>query len=186
MPVFPFRTRVGDDLRALFKHDRLEAQSDRLGQSSIDPGGGVLEVRDAAGNAVAGLGHVGGRMGLLIREGGSWKSMGEFVSEKVGEGTSGLQSRVSAAETDIYNLQQTRVTQAVHNALAGRVGAAETDISTLQTTKASQSSHNILAGRVGALENKMNEVISTLNTVIDRVGWKAGSTPPPPVNPMTT
>ena len=138
MPVFPFRTRVGDDLRALFKHDRLEAQSDRLGQSSIDPGGGVLEVRDATGGAVAGLGHGGGKSGLLIREGGSWLTMQEHVASvgaALGDRLDAHASRLGAAENRL-------------DSHASRIGAAEGRL----------DSH---ASRLGSAENRLDAVEGT-------------------------
>ena len=153
---FPFRRSVGDDLRDLFAHDRLNAQTNHLGHSSLSPGEGSFDILDAAGNVVAVYGHHAGKSGFLMPNGtGGWQTVSERIAAENAVLTDRLDShasRIGAVEGRAGTLEGRA------DSHAQRIGAAENDISALQSGKVSQSTHNALAGRVGAVENDVSGI----------------------------
>ncbi len=79
---FPYQRSAGQDLRDLFKYERLRTSTDDLGQSSIDEGSGSLEVRDGDGTTVVGIGDLpGGGVGIAIRYDGSLTSLIDLLRD---------------------------------------------------------------------------------------------------------
>ena len=164
MARFPFRRSVGEDLRDLFAHDRLQAQANDLGYSSLGPDDGSFDVVDANGTAVARYGHVGTKSGFLVPGGGgSWITTGEQAQAIADASAAALSDRLDS------HASRLGAAEGRLDSHASRIGAAENDISALQTGKANQSTVTTLAGRVGALETEDGKLKAKINSVIDFV-----------------
>lgn len=172
MPRFPFKRSVGQDLRDLFAHDRLKQQERGLGYSSISPGEGSAEVRDAAGATLAQFGHAAGKAGFLVPDGsGGWQTVQEHTSAAVAAGTTSLTSRMTTAEGRLDD-HASRI-----GAVEGRMGTAEGRL----------DSH---ASRLGALENKDVAIVAKQGEIIDRLNeledFVASQHPTKPIYPPIT
>ena len=76
MPRFPYRRSVESDLEELWAYVRRSAQANRVGNSSLSPDEGALELLDASGNPLAKVGTEGGTTGLLVPSGtGGWRTV---------------------------------------------------------------------------------------------------------------
>ncbi|WAC65189.1 hypothetical protein OVA14_07250 [Agrococcus sp. SL85] len=162
MPEFPFPTDVHADLRALFEHDRVDAQVNHLGYSSLSPGEGSAEVRDASGAVIAQFGHAAGKAGFLMPRGSGWQTIQEWVAEEIASGTQALGTRVTTLEGRA-------------DAHATRLGSAEGRLGTLEGRADSHASRigaaegrlNDHATRIGAAENVNTAQTNRINNVID-------------------
>lgn len=185
MPRFPFPRSVAADLRDQFKADRLEAQTNHLGYTSLGPDDGSAEVRDANDNVLAHFGHAAGKAGFLVPNGSGWQT----IQEHVAASTAALGARVTTAEGRLdthasrLGAVEGRATtlEGRADSHATRIGAAENDIDSLESTKVGVSTHNALAGRVGAAENdiagiKTNGNLQTPNLTSPKIiGITAGA-----------
>lgn len=178
MPRFPFRRSPGQDLRDLFAHDRLQAQANTLGYSSLSPGEGSAEVRDGTGKVVAQFGHdATGKLGFLVPDGPGWQTVQEQAAKAADAATAPLSGKVTTLEGKTSTLEgkvstvEGKVTtlEGRADSHASRIGAAENDITALQSGKVSTATHNALAGRVGALENVDVTHKGKINALIDYV-----------------
>lgn len=160
MARFPFVRSPGEQLRQLFQHDRVRAQSRQLGYSSISPGEGLLEIRDAAGSAIAGMGHEAGKSGFLVRRGGAWVTVQEHIAAEIAAGTAELGSRMSSAEGRLdSHAARLGSAEGRLDSHAGRLGSAEGRVGTLEGRA---DSH---AARIGAAEGRLNDHASRLGAV---------------------
>lgn len=158
MPRFPFARSPSEDLRDLYRIDRLRAQARGLGHSSISPGEGSLDVRNAAGNPVARYGHEGGKSGLLVPDGSGWQTIQEYTAAQVAAGTSALGTRMGAAEGRL-------------DSHASRIGAAESDISAVEGVNAAQTTRlDGHASRIGAAEGVNTTQNGRLDAHASRLG----------------
>lgn len=178
MPRFPFRRSVGQNLRDLFEHDRLLAQSNQLGYSSLSPGEGMVEVWDASDELVAAVGHDDdGNAGLLVpAPGGGLQTVQEHIAAALAAEAAQLEARIADAEARL-------------DGHASRLGAAENDIADVQAANAAQTTRlDGHAVRLGRHENDMEAIDAKLvnahNALEQRVAeleepGKAGN----PINP---
>lgn len=185
MPRFPFPRSVATDLRDQYKADRLEAQTNHLGYTSLGPDDGSAEVRDANDNVLAHFGHAAGKAGFLVPNGSGWQT----IQEHVAASTAALGARVTTAEGRL-DAHASRLGAAENDISAAsarldahgnRLNFAESDIDSLEATKVGFSTHNALAGRVGAVENdvagiKTNGNLQTPNLTSPKIiGITAGA-----------
>lgn len=76
MPLFPYPPDPSQDLMELFGRSKRRDTVRDAGYTSISPGEGALEVRDASGAVIGGVGNLpDGTMGLGIRRGGRTQNM---------------------------------------------------------------------------------------------------------------
>lgn len=181
MPRFPFRRSPGQDLRDLFAHDRIASQTNDLGYSSISPGEGLLEIRDAAGAAIAGMGHEAGKSGFLVRRGGAWVTLQEHVDAEVAAGTAGVADRLDDHARRIGAAEgRLGTAEGRLDSHASRIGAAE-GVNTTQNGRL--DSH---ASRLGRHENDMEAIdgklVSAFNALESRVAQLEGKSGNP-INP---
>lgn len=153
MPTFPFRRSVAQDLRDLFAHDRLRAQTRDLGASSITQGEGSLELRPTdTGTAVVHIGDLpGGGSGVGVPDGaGGWRTVqadaqarADAAAASAASALAALAARVTAAEGRL-------------DSHASRLGAAEGSIGLLQSEISSAR------GGFGSLGARLNDHVSRI------------------------
>lgn len=199
MPRFPFRRSPADDLRDLYKVDRIKTQTRSLGHSSISPGDGVLEVRSAGGTILAGLGHAGGKSGLLVpAPGGGWMTAEEYAQARAqaaredafAEAAAQAAAALAAAQADATAKANAAIAAAAADATSKANGAAAT-AATDATAKANAakayadaltaalpglvSAMNAALGGFGSLAERLNSHASRLGAVENQTNIHANS-----------
>lgn len=120
---------------------------------------GRIRVLNEAGAAVAALGHIDGKSGLLVPSGGSWVTVGEFVQQRVFELAQAVDARVAAVESSVDTLSS-------HvGSLGSRMSAAE---GTLE-------SHNAFIGDLGERTTGLQTAVNTINQHIGSIGTRLSS-----------
>ena len=154
MPRFPYRRSVESDLEDLWSQLRRAAQANRIGNSSLGPNEGALELLNASGDPVAKVGTEGGSTGLLVPNGtGGWRTVQVDAQVRAdaaqaaaaADATSKANAAQSAAVSSANGYTDTKT--AALSGLASEVAAARGGFSTLG---ARLSDH---ASRLGSLEN---------------------------------
>ena len=126
----------GDNLRDLYSK-LVQMVSAALGESSIDDDDGALEVR-VAESPVAKMGHDGSKHGLLVPNGGGWRTVQEDA-----------QAKADAAEAAAVATANAH-SNSLNTAMDGRMDTAESDINTAQSD-------------INTLQSEMNTAQSDIN-----------------------
>ncbi len=154
--VFPFPTKPSDDLRALFKYQRLKEHAQDLKHSSIGPGGS-LDIVNSSGTVVASFGDVGSGQGIGLRDSGAVRDVRSLFADvgRMSDAEGRLDSHASRLGSAEGRL----------DSHASRIGSAENGISSLGTRMGNAEGRlDSHAGRIGATENVANGVRSEVNT----------------------
>lgn len=154
--VFPFPTKPSDDLRALFKYQRLKEHAQDLKFSSIGPGGS-LDIVNSSGTVVASFGDVGSGQGIGLRDSGAVRDVRSLFADvgRMSDAEGRLDSHASRLGSAEGRL----------DSHASRIGSAENGISSLGTRMGNAEGRlDSHASRIGATENVANGVRSEVNT----------------------
>ena len=198
MPRFPYRRSVESDLEELWAYVRRSAQANRIGNSSLGPSEGALELLDASGNPLAKVGTAGGTTGLLVPNGsGGWRTVQVDAQVRAdaaqtaaaADATSKANAAQSAAVSSANGYTDTKTSAlpglssevaaarggfgtlgARLNDHVSRIGGNETDINTLNLATNSQGL-------------KINQLIERVNLLTNRVNALDGGGAPP-ISPL--
>lgn len=175
MPIFPFRADVGQDLRDLFAHDRLEAQSRDLGNSSITLGEGSFDLLDSSGDPVARLGDAPGGFGVMVPNGaGGWRTVQadaqakadaaeQAAKDHADSAASAVQSEVTAARGGFGSLNGRLNDHASRlGATEGVANGARSELNTARGGFGSVGARlNSHSSRIGATEGDVNDAAAS-------------------------
>lgn len=151
----------------------------RSGIRAVIPGG------NDDGDGATKYGHAGGKIGFLLRDGGSWKTIPEWTSEKITQSheyptarIGDLEGRMTSTEAGVtYTANRTTDLEGRVGPLEGRMADAEGDIAGVPgQISASHAYPNArisdLEGRMGSAESNINAKASqsALNNLVTEVG----------------
>ena len=150
MPRFPYRRTWDSDVDDLWTALRRQSQANRIGNSSLSPGEGSLDLLNAAGDPVAKVGTDGGSTGLLVPNGsGGWRTVQVDAQARA----DAAQSAAAADATAKANAAQSAAngyTDTKTSALPGLSSEIANARGGFSTLGARLSDH---ASRLGSLEN---------------------------------
>ena len=189
---FPERRNIGTDNRDLHRRERNQYRNRHIGNSSMGPTDGILEIYDGSGRLAYGVGtSPDGKTGLLRNVPGvGWRTVEEDAQNKVDWLNGVVTTRFEAAEGRI-GTNETRIAEEASrttlqwtsiDSLTSRMGTAEGRITTESSRTDLQWQY---INRAEANIQILRTYATTLQQVIAAIiaNMPDGPTPPPGIPP---
>ena len=189
--AFPYEPDLWVEVESIWRWIRLHQQANVVGNSSLGPDDGSLEVRNAAGVRIAQVGTDGAAAGLLVPNGAGWRTVQQDAQARVDVAKAAVDARIDTAEGRL-------------DGHAARLGAAEGRLTTAEGTLSGVHSEVTAArggfanlnarladhvSRIGAAESRLDTIesvqrtlgaqIDLLNRKVDHLADQGGSPRPP-------
>lgn len=166
MPV-NYPPDMSKQLTVLFQRDKLQGTNRDLGQSSMSPGDGLLEIRDGGGRVAAGLGDLpDNTVGLGIFRNGTFKNVNSFFYD-MGQIDTAFSQRDARLAGHDQRLDQKDANDASHQ---GQLNTLRGDITRLDGVDASigqqlgdRPTYSVFNGAVSSLSGRVDGAQSTAN-----------------------